>query len=230
MFEASLVDCAGKLTLGDDPRLFPEEAERWVIDRINTSPARHYALVPSHPIGWTAGKWREWYPDVVAQPGPGSVGSNDPMPGTQGVLTADAEKYLWQEGWWDQHQRLLDALSNRPGSRITFSGDIHAQGAINVKQSGELRFEHEVQSVLVGPVSTSDATWPSAARGIPADQPAWLQAEEISATREVNGFSIFEFTPTEARVILFDCGGFDRTRGEDGRVQGRKEISIQGRT
>ena len=227
LFEASLIDCAGKLTLGDDPRLFPEEAERWVIDRINTSPAKHYALVPSHPIGWTAGKWREWYPDVVAPPGFKGVVSNDLMSGTQGVLTVEAEKYLWQQGWWNQHQRLLEALSKpRPGSRMTFSGDIHAQGAISVKQSGDLRFDHEIKSVLVGPVSTSDATWPSAARGIPADQPVWLQIEELSATSEVNGFSIFEFTTTEAKVTLFDCGGFDRSKGEDGGIQNKTDILI----
>ena len=220
LFEASLMDCAGQLTLGDNAGLIPQAAEDWVVERIRESQAKQYALVPSHPIGWTAGKWREWYPDVVAQEGFTDVVSNDLMQGVQGQLTAKAQKYLWQKGWWNQHQRLLGALVKRGrGTRMTFSGDIHAQGAINIKRSAELVLDDAVKSILVGPVSTSDATWPSTARGIPADQPEWLATEELHATKEVNGFTIFEFTHSEAQVHLFDCGGFDRSKGEDGRVQ-----------
>jgi phosphodiesterase/alkaline phosphatase D-like protein len=203
-------------------------AEEWLIKRINNSPAKHYAMVPSHPFGWTAGKWREWYPDVVAPEGYTGVVANELLSDVQGQLTTAAQKYFWQKGWWDQHQRLLGALANsRQESRIIFSGDIHAQGAVNITSSGELVLEKPVKSFLVGPVSTSDATWPSSARGISAKNPGWLTSDELLATREVNGFTIFEFEGSAARARLFDCGGYDRSKGEDGRVQRVDEIVIQ---
>ena len=227
LFEATLIDCAGKLTLGEGARLFPEAAEDWALTRINDSEAKHYALVPSHPMGWTAGKWREWYPDVVAPNGFTGVVTNDLMSGKKGQLTTHAEKYLWQKGWWEQHQRLLKALGKRShGTRFTFSGDIHAQGAIGITQSAEMVFDEPVKSILVGPVSTSDATWPSAARGIPAAQPAWLGSNDLIVTQEANGFTLFEFTNSKVRARLFNCGGFDRSRNEDGRVQSTDEILI----
>jgi hypothetical protein len=228
LFEASLYDCAGHLTVGDEAKLIPEVAEEWLIKRINNSPAKHYAMVPSHPFGWTAGKWREWYPDVVAPEGYTGVVANELLSDVQGQLTTAAQKYFWQKGWWDQHQRLLGALANsRQESRIIFSGDIHAQGAVNITSSGELVLEKPVKSFLVGPVSTSDATWPSSARGISAKNPGWLTSDELLATREVNGFTIFEFEGSAARARLFDCGGYDRSKGEDGRVQRVDEIVIQ---
>jgi hypothetical protein len=183
--------------------------------------------VPSHPVGWTAGKWREWYPDVVAPEGFVGVVTNENLSDVQGQLTTSAQKYFWQKGWWEQHQRLLEALVKfRQGSRMIFSGDIHALGAVNISNSGELAFEKPVKSFLVGPVSTSDATWPSAARGIPAGEPGWLTSDELIATREVNGFTIFEFEGLVARARLFYCGGYDRSKGEDGRVQQVDEITI----
>jgi hypothetical protein len=213
--------------VGDEAKLIPEAVEDWLVSRIKNSPAKHYAMVPSHPFGWTAGKWREWYPDVVAPKGFTGVVTNDLLSGVEGELTANAEKFFWQKGWWNQHQRLLEVLANfRQGSRMIFSGDIHAQGVVDIKESGKLYFQRPVKSILVGPVSTSDATWPSTARGIPAAVPAWVTSDELLATREVNGFTIFEFKGSVARARLFDCGGYDRSKGEDGRVQRVDEILI----
>ena len=235
LFEAPLLDCAGQMSLAENEesgegepqdinsaRLFPEGIEQWVLDCIETSPAKHFALVPSHPMGWTAGKWREWYPDVVAPEGFGGLVNNELNfeGATKGVLTTIAQKYLWQRGWWTQHQRLLRALSARPGSRFTFSGDIHAQGAIAIEVSGEEALPGGfVKSLLVGPVSTSDATWPSFARGIPANQPGWLQSTTLSVTEEVNGFTVFNITASEVVAQLFNCGGHDSSGPDDGRVQ-----------
>jgi len=75
-------------------------------------------------------------------------------------------------------------------------------------------------------VSTSDATWPSTARGIPAAQPAWLSSNELLATKEVNGFTLMDFTDSEIRVRFFDCGGYDLSKEEDGRVQRVDEIIV----
>ena len=227
LFEASLYDCAGYLSVGDNAKLIPEEAEQWLMARMSRSPAAHYAMVPSHPFGWTAGKWREWYPDVVAPPGFTGVVTNELMSEVQGELSVEAQKYFWQKGWWEQHQRLLASLaSQRQKSRMMFSGDIHAQGALSIYSSGELTFHAPVKSFLVGPVSTSEASWPSAARGITADTPKGLRTDTLSVTKEVNGFTVFEFTAATASARLFNCGGYDLKRGEDGRIQSVEEIVI----
>jgi len=228
LFEAPMFDCAGHMSLGGETAsLVPAEIEHWLVSRAAQSEALHFALVPSHPFGWTAGKWREWYPDVVAPENYTGVVMNNLLGGTQGALTTKAQKYLWQVGWWQQHQRVLRALSQRSGSRFTFSGDIHAQGAVALTKSDELDLgKHPVQSLLVGPVSTSDVTWPSAARGIAAALPTQLSAESIVATKEVNGFTMFRFTPTQATAELYDCGGFDRTKGEDGRPQNIQRVRL----
>ena len=242
LFEAPLLDCAGQMSLAENvesgegdatgvnsARLFPEAIERWVLDRIEVSKAKHFALVPSHPMGWTAGKWREWYPDVVAPEGfEGLVTNELNLDGaTKGVLTTKAQKYLWQRGWWTQHQRLLQALSARPGSRFTFSGDIHAQGAIAIEVSGDEALPGGlVKSLLVGPVSTSDATWPSFARGIPANQPGWLQTTTLSVTEEVNGFALFDIRSSGVVAQLFNCGGHDASGTDDGRVQGVTDLLL----
>jgi len=242
LFEAPLLDCAGQMSLAENlasgeseakdtksARLFPEAIEQWVLDRIETSKAKHFALVPSHPMGWTAGKWREWYPDVVAPEGfEGLVTNELNFEGaTKGALTIRAQKYLWQAGWWAQHQRLLQTLSLRPGSRFTFSGDIHAQGAIAIEASGEEALSGGlVKSLLVGPVSTSDATWPSFARGVPANQPAWLQTTPLSATEEINGFTLFDITSSGVVAHLFNCGGHDSSASYDGRVQGVTDLLL----
>ena len=156
-----LFDCAGHLTLGEEAAgLVPAEIELWLRERVRTSTAANFALVPSHPMGWTAGKWREWYPDVVAPKGYEGVVQVELMTDTgDGRLTTDAQKYLWQSGWRSQHQRLLQTLSQRAGRRLAFSGDIHAQGAVDILVSGsDEPLASPVQSILVGPVSTSDTT------------------------------------------------------------------------
>ena len=244
LFEAPLLDCAGHLSLTDgldvtegqseaqdinQARLFPAAIEDWVLDRINRSPAKHFALVPSHPMGWTAGKWREWYPDVVAPKGfEGLVTNELNFDGaTKGVLTTQAQKYLWQRGWWLQHQRLVKALSSRQGSRFTFSGDIHAQGAISIEASGPENLPGgPVTSLLVGPVSTSAATWPSFARGIPANQPGWLRTKTLSSTEEINGFTLLDITPSEVVAQLVNCGGYDAAGREDGRMQSVTKLHL----
>jgi hypothetical protein len=229
LFEAPLFDCAGHLGIrGPDAGLVPARIEDWLKSRAKTSDARHFAFVPSHPMGWTAGKWREWYPDVVAPKGHTGVVANVLMDeGVEGELTAEAQKYLWPRAWWDQHQRLLKALYARPGSRFMFSGDIHAQGAVAITKSGaEDLSGAPVSSILVGPVGTSDATWPSAARNIAAAEPAWLETQELAPTQEINGFTILEFDRSGIRARLHDCGGHDRSLGEDGRVQRVSTLEI----
>ena len=228
LFDGVLLDCAGGLSLGDDARLVPSGLESWAIEVVKTTDAQYTALVPSHPFGYTAGKWREWYPDVVAEAGQ-EVAMNEIMGTISGQLGVSAEKYLWQSGWWEQHQRFIQALQDHAGYRLIISGDIHALGAVEVTASGDKDLsDRPLLSVLSGPVSTSDATWPSAARGIGASTPVWMNVRELAPAREVNGFTIFTFEEEGAQMQLFDCGGFDRSIGEDGRVQSVKTIKLTG--
>jgi hypothetical protein len=207
--------------------LLPASVEQWVVDRIKSSNVTHFALVPSHPFGWTAGKWREWYPDVVAPEGFTGLVTNELLGATQGELTSAAEKYLWQRGWWVQHQRLLSALASRPRSRFMFSGDVHAQGAIAIDRSGELNLsDAPLTSILVGPVSTSDGTWPSFARGLSASLPADLHASTLAVTDEVNGFTIFDISKERVTATLYSCGGYDSKSADDGSVKRTIELDL----
>ncbi len=228
LFEGVLFDCAGHMSLGEDAVLVPHSVESWISERALQSGAAHFAYIPSHPMGWTAGKWREWYPDVVAPEGYEGVVMNELMAGeTVGALTTKAQKYLWQKGWWEQHQRLLASLAAREGSRFMLSGDIHAQGAVRIQESGNLDLvDQPVTSLLVGPVSTSDATWPSSARGIAAGTPEGLNVETLLPTREINGLTMLTFTPTVASARMMSCGGYDRSLEEDGRVQRVDEVVL----
>ncbi len=230
LFEAPMFDCAGHLAIdGAEAGLVPPEIEEWLVGRAEKSDARHFAFVPSHPFGWTAGKWREWYPDVVAPEGYTGVVTNALMDGKiAGQLTSKAQKYLWPQAWWRQHQRLLASISRRSSSRFIFSGDIHAQGAVEILKSGDLDLSNTpLCSLLVGPVGTSEATWPSAARGIAAAEPDWMTTSTIKETSEVNGFTILDFGPESVEGRLFDCGGFDLGLNEDGRIQGTFEFELK---
>lgn len=226
LFDGVLLDCAGGLSLGNDARLVPSSIETWALDLLKTTNAQYTALVPSHPFGYTAGKWREWYPDVVADVGQ-DVAMNEIMGAVTGQLGVSAEKYLWQSGWWDQHQRFIEVMRDLEGDRLIISGDIHALGAVEITGSGNTDLTaRPLLSVLSGPVSSSDATWPSAARGVGASTPAWMNVRELAPAREVNGFAIFTFEEEGAQMQLFDCGGFDRSIDEAGGVQSVKTINL----
>lgn len=97
---------------------------------------------------------------------------------------------------------------------ITASGDLSLQ-------------DRPLTSILVGPVSSSDATWPSAARGIAAAEPGWLKTRTLSETREINGFAMLDIDQNGIRMRLHDCGGYDRSKGEDGRVLSVNEVEIR---
>lgn len=60
LVEALIYDCARFLSLkGDVAGLVPPEAEAWLAARTADESVRHLFHVPSHPFGWSAGKWRE---------------------------------------------------------------------------------------------------------------------------------------------------------------------------
>ncbi len=226
VFEGLMADCAGDMTLGDkNAVLISKQNEEWLLSRIKDSQVKHLAFIPSHPFGYTAGKWREWYPDVVAEEGATGTISNELLSEVKGSLTTDVSKYLWQEGWFLQHQRLIKSISKRKGSRFIFSGDIHAIGAASIMQSGDIKLKNEVKTFLVGPVGSSSAGWPSFARGITADNPKSLICNPVFKTIEENGFTFFKFGK-ESLAEIISCGGHDSENGDTGEIVSNNKVYL----
>ena len=205
--EALIYDCARFLSLkGEVAGLVPPEAEDWLTARTADQRVRHVFHVPSHPFGWTAGKWREWYPDV-ADVGEGDTAiSQIRADGQQRFrLTTDRRKFFWQPGWFLQHQRLLGALSGqRERAGIVLSGDLHATGHVRIARSHELDLRASpVHAILTGPLGTGRG-WPSRGRGTPPVTPHGLEVEDVAAVREKNGFALFDIDPDAVTVRLFE--------------------------
>ena len=199
LFSGLLYDCGGYLSLGIDAGLVPASVESWLLDETQREDTQHLVHFPSHPMGWTAGKWREWYRDLLESRG--SV--------VEAIrVDASGEKFEWQIGWWEQHQRLLSGLSAQQRRKaIVVSGDLHALGATWIIESGGLPLEaNPILSVLSGPVGVGDLGWPSRARGVEARTPAALSVESLLDLEERNGFTFLDFDRTTTRIETFACG------------------------
>jgi phosphodiesterase/alkaline phosphatase D-like protein len=188
--ELLIYDCRRFLTLSGAAATFvPPDVETWLAARLAAGEARHVVNVPSVPPGWSAGKWAEWYPDLVLE---------------SGRLGTDRAKYLWQAGWLAQHDRLLRAASDRAGIPLFLSGDLHALGAGRIHASGRVDLRRNpVATVLTGPISTGPPGWPSAFRGTRPLVPGGLEVDELLAPVERNGFTIVDFTWDRVEVRLF---------------------------
>ena len=203
--ETLMYDCAGFLSLkGKTAGLIPSEVERWLIHRTIDQKISQLMHVPSHPFGWSAGKWREWYPDVADTGQSGIQTAKMGADGEQFKLTTDKPKFMWQRGWWDQHQRLLSAMAaqaKRPG--IILSGDLHATGHSQIVRSGKVDLRsNPVNSIITGPLGTGSA-WPSRARGTPPMVASDLKLANPAPVSERNGFTLLDVTEESVRVRLF---------------------------
>jgi phosphodiesterase/alkaline phosphatase D-like protein len=197
LFEALLYDCRRYFHNTRDPALghrdsafLPPAIERWIQRRIRKSDAAHLAQMPSTPVLWSAGKWGEWYPDFKDE---------------AGVLRADVAKPYWAQGWADQHDRLITAASSRSDRTPLFvSGDLHAIAVGRILANrGESLKRNPVVSVLAGPIGTGALGWPSRFRGQVPIPSGVLEAEELIAPIEENGFSLLDVTPRELTVSSF---------------------------
>ncbi len=188
--EILLYDCRRFLTLkGPFATFIPETTEQWVVNRLKTSPARHVVNVPSMPIGWSAGKWGEWYPDVLDE---------------QGRLGVSKSKYFWQEGWRSQHDRLLRACSSMSRIPLFLSGDLHALAHGAIERNGAMDLgRNPVHTVLTGPMSTGPKGWPSSARGTPPLKATGIDVRETLAPLEHNGFTLIDFGPEKIDFRMF---------------------------
>ena len=209
--EALIYDCGRYLSLkGEVAGLVPDEVERWLIGRTRDESVRQLFHIPSHPFGWSAGKWREWYPDV-ADVAASSGDDRDPTVARFGVeegerfgLTTDRAKFMWQAGWWRQHQRLLEALSGqRKRAPVVLSGDLHAIGHALLMRSADLDLSaNPVHAVLTG-TPGCNAGWASMVRGTAPVPATGLVHETEAEVLEKNGFTILDVTPDAVRIRLF---------------------------
>jgi hypothetical protein len=203
LLELVLYDCRRHQTLkGKLGSLVPEEVEAWLHARMASGDARHLIQVPSIPVGWTAGKWGEWYPDVL---------------GEEGRLTTAKSKDFWQEGWLRQHDRLLASASAMKRLPLFLNGDLHSIAEMTIERSGEHDLsKNPIRTALVGPLGTC-AGWPSTGgrgtRGLPS---AVLEATEDLACVEENGFLVADVYPDEVTLRYFRWTPTDRRTGTGG--------------
>ena len=189
--EVLMYDCRRYISLtGKDAVFIPTEAEEWLIERMSGDDTTH--LIHASPIiyGWSAGKWLEWYPDVLDD---------------EGKLTTKIPKYLWQEGWFSQHNRILKAASEMKRRIPLFvCGDIHNQSEGKILKSGNVDLSmNPIISVASGSLGTGPRGFPSAFRGTPALPPNDLIVEEGLKSVERNGFIILDITPKKITIRFF---------------------------
>jgi hypothetical protein len=197
LFEGLLYDCRRFMTNSTDPdlkqresRFVPGDVEHWLLLRSAVSPCAHLAHMPSTPLLWSAGKWAEWYPDFKD---------------ADGQLRPGVGKPYWPAGWAEQHDRLVKAVSARRDRTALFvSGDLHATAIGRMHATnGQSLDANPVVSLLSGAIGTGAMGWPSQFRGQLPVPSGTVEAEEIVAPIEENGFSILDFTPHDMRVSLF---------------------------
>jgi phosphodiesterase/alkaline phosphatase D-like protein len=183
LVEVLLYDIRRTQTLAGPTAVYVDpEAEKWLKARTAATEVSHLIHAPSNPPGWSAGKWGEWYPDVL---------------GRDNRLTVNEPKPYWQSGWLKQHDRLMEAMSNMKGRiPLIISGDMHAVAIGRMLRSGSLDLRaNPITAVLSGPIGTRPSGWPSAARGTGALPPVHLDMDEQVKPIEQHGFTIVDFTP-----------------------------------
>lgn len=195
LLEILMYDCRRYMSLkGPAGGFLPETAEAWVMRRMAAEETSHVVNLPSTPVGWSAGKWGEWYPDLLQ---------------ADGQLGVAKPKYFWQSGWNLQHNRLLQAASSMRGIPLFLSGDLHALGEGSILRYGSLDLRRNpVVSVLTGPISTGPKAWPSAWRGTPPRTPTGIELEAGLNPLEKNGFTIIDFSDDriEGRMFSWKMG------------------------
>ena len=186
-----LYDVRRTVTLDGPSAVFIDPSvELWLRERTSGSDATHLVHAPSNPPGWTAGKWGEWYPDVLAD---------------DGKLTTASPKPYWQSGWLKQHDRLIESIGAMKGRRpLIVSGDLHAIGVGTIRRSGQINLEsNPIAAVLSGPIGTRPGGWPSAVRGVAPTPPAHLDIREDVKPIEQHGFTLADFLPDRVLLRLF---------------------------
>jgi hypothetical protein len=191
LVEVLLYDVRRTQTLAGPSAVYVDpEAEKWLKARTAAPEVAHLLHAPSNPPGWSAGKWGEWYPDVL---------------GRDNKLTVSEPKPYWQSGWLKQHDRLMAAMTAMKGRvPLIISGDMHAVAIGRMMRSGSLDLRaNPIHAVLSGPIGTADVGWPSNRRGTGTLPPVHLDMEEQVKPIEQHGFTLVDFTPDEMVLRQF---------------------------
>ena len=184
-----LYDVRRTMTLAGPTAVFVDpQVERWLLDRTGSPDVRHLVHAPLNPLGWSADKWGEWYPDVLDR--------------ETGILTTAMPKSYWQEGWLTQHDRLVQALAGMRGRvQLVVSDDLHAIGMGQMHRAGAVDLTaNPVTTVLSGPIGTSPRGFPSVVRGVGATPANHLDLDETVKPVEEHGFTLADFQA--ARIVL----------------------------
>tara|TARA_B100001013_G_scaffold72882_1_gene38621 strand:- start:515 stop:2206 length:1692 start_codon:yes stop_codon:yes gene_type:complete len=192
LLEVLLYDVRRTLSVGELNAVFLDSnVENWLVQRTASQDTRHLVHVPSNPPGWTAGKWGEWYPDVL-------------HPET-GQLTTQIPKPHWQQGWLNQHDRIMQSLADmKHRNPLVIAGDLHATGVGTMHGTGNLDFsDNPITNILCGPVSTSIRGFPSVVRGVRPAPSQYLNFQEQVPPFEEHGFSIVDFERDRIVAKLF---------------------------
>ena len=190
--EVLLYDVRRTVTLAGPSAVYLDpEVEKWLTARTAAKDVRHVVHVPSNPPGWTAGKWGEWYPDVLHE----------------GRLTVDVPKPYWQSGWLKQHDRLMRAMSGaRDRVPLVISGDLHAVGMGRMLRTGSVDLRaNPIHVALSGPIGCRPAPggWPSGRRGTGAQPSKVLDFEESVKPIEQYAFTLVDFTRDKMMLRQF---------------------------
>lgn len=187
--EILLYDCRRFTSLtGSNAGFIPNSVEKWLWKRSNSKDVLHTIHIPSLPIGWSAGKWMEWYPD---------------MRDSEGILSDRIEKYAWQSGWQKQHDRILKMLTNSSKKPIFLQGDLHTFAAAEIHRSNDVNLDkNPVTAIIVG--SLGSTAFPSAARGIKASVPCGLEVNEYFENLEESGFSMVKIDESGVKVRMYN--------------------------
>ena len=192
LLEVLLYDVRRTLSVGELNAVFLDSnVENWLVQRTASQDTRHLVHVPSNPPGWTAGKWGEWYPDVL-------------HPET-GQLTTQIPKPHWQQGWLNQHDRIMQSLADmKHRNPLVIAGDLHATGVGTMHGTGNLDFsDNPITNILCGPVSTSIRGFPSVVRGVRPAPSQYLNFQEQVPPFEEHGFSIVDLERDRIVAKLF---------------------------
>jgi len=186
--EFLMYDCRRFMTLDADKAQFiPASTEHWLHVRTASKDVKHTFNLPSTPFGWSAGKWGEWYPDILHN----------------GQLNAEIGKPYWQKAWLSQHDRILQSMySAKYKKPIMISGDLHALASGRIYRNGAIDMsDNPIHCFLSGPLANN--VFPSTFRKIKASSPNVIGIEEDFENIEENGFSIVNIDSRNVTVKMF---------------------------
>lgn len=184
-----MYNCRRFLNLaGEKAQFIPKAAENWLHSRTASQEVKHTFHVPSTPFGWPAGKWGEWYPDLL---------------GKDGQLHDDLNKPYWQKGWQQQHNRILQNMYQAKHKKpLMISGDLHAFASGRIHRNSAMDFsDNPINCYLTGPLGNN--VFPSTFRKIKASTPQSIGIEEDFENIEENGFSIIDVDSRNVSVKMF---------------------------